>query len=99
MTWALPTNVTTIGDYGTYVVSIDPNFFSIMLFGIWLILFISLRASPNLSTPISWTTASFGALLASLLLSFAGYVGIYTPVMYLVGLITGILLLVREGGM
>ena len=97
--WALLTNVSTIGGYSQYINTIDPNFFAILLFGIWLILFIALRASPNLSTPISWTTASFGTLLASLLLTFAGLVGIYVPVIYLSALVMGILLLIREGGM
>lgn len=98
MAYALPVNVTTPGDYMSYVVSIDPNFFNVFLFGLWFILFIGLRASPNLSTPIAWTTASFGSLLLATLLLVGGYIG-SSSLLYLVGaVIVGVILLMREVG-
>ena len=88
----------TIGKYFEYVVEIDPNFFVVLLLGIWFILFIGLRASPNLTTPVSVTTASFGTLLLSVILLTGGFVG-SAPVLYCIGLLViGIILLMIERG-
>lgn len=97
--WALPTNVTTIGDYASYVVTIDPNFFNLVLLALYLLMLIALRASPNLSTPVALTTASFGGVLASVILLFGGFVGLGTTLYFLLSLILGIVLLIREGGL
>jgi len=98
MSYALPVNVTTPGDYMGYIVSVDPNFFNVFLFGLWFILFIGLRASPNLSTAVSWTTASFGSFLLAILLLVGGFIG-SSSVIYLVGaVIVGVVLLMREVG-
>jgi predicted membrane protein len=96
MAYALPTNVTSVGQYMDYVVTIDPNFFNILMLGLWFIMFIGLRASPNISTPLAWVTASFGALLASILLLIGNFIGTST-ILYLIGAtIIGIVLLMRE---
>ena len=98
MAWALPSNVTTIGDYGQYVVSVDPNFFNLLLLALFLIIFIALRASPNLSTPIALTTSAFGGTLASVILLIGGLVGLGTTLMFVIALVCGVILLIREGG-
>mgnify|MGYP003111529879 FL=1 len=96
MTYALPTNVSTVGGYMEYVVTVDPNFFNILMLGLWFIFFIGLRASPNISTPLAWVTASFGSLIASILLVTGGFIGTKT-VLYLIGaVIIGIVLLMKE---
>ena len=97
--WALPNNVTIIGDYASYVVTIDPNFFNLVLLALYLLMLIALRASPNLSTPVALTTASFGGTLASIILLFGGFVGLGTTLYFLLSLILGIVLLIREGGL
>lgn len=100
MAYALPNSSGnfTIGDYMEYVVSIDPNFFAVFLFGMWFILFIGLRASPNLTTPVSLTTASFGSLLLSIILMTGGFIG-SAPSLYFIGmLILGVILLMVERG-
>tara|TARA_R100000479_G_scaffold156388_1_gene92772 strand:+ start:632 stop:928 length:297 start_codon:yes stop_codon:yes gene_type:complete len=96
MAYALPTNVSTVGGYMEYVVTIDPNFFNVLMMGLWFIFFIGLRASPNISTPLAWVTASFGSLLASTLLLVGGFIGTAT-VLYLIGaVVIGIVLVMRE---
>ena len=100
MTYALPNSSAnfTVGNYIEYVVSIDPNFFAIFLFGMWFIMFIGLRASPNLTTPVSLTTASFGSLLLSIILMTGGFIG-SAPTLYFIGmLIIGVILLMTERG-
>lgn len=96
MTYALPTNVTGIGSLVDYIVSIDPNFFNILLVGIFFIIYIGLRASPNLTNPIAFTTASFGTTLSSILLGAGGYVGFNTILYSIAILIVGFILLFIE---
>ena len=85
MAYALPTNVSTVGSYMEYVVTIDPNFFNVLMMGLWFIFFIGLRASPNISTPLAWY-----------LLLVGGFIGTAT-VLYLIGaVVIGIVLVMRE---
>ena len=100
MVYALPNSSGnfSIGDYFEYVVSIDPNFFTVLLFGIWFILFIGLRASPNLTTPVSITTASFGALLLSVILMTGGFIGSASTLYFIGMMVIGIILLMIERG-
>jgi hypothetical protein len=100
MAYALPNSSGnfSIGDYFEYVVTIDPNFFTILLFGIWFILFIGLRASPNLTTPVSITTASFGTLLLSVILMTGGFIGSASTLYFIGMMVIGIILLMIEAG-
>ena len=98
MAYPLPNNVTTVGDYMEFVVSIDPNFFNVFLFGFFLILFIGLRASPNIGTAVAWATTSMICFLCAVLLLVGGYIG-SASLLYLVGaVVIGIMLLMREVG-
>jgi len=98
MAYPLPNNVTTVGDYMEFVVSIDPNFFNVFLFGFFLILFIGLRASPNIGTAVAWATTSMICFLCAVLLLVGGYIG-SASLLYLVGaVVIGIILLMREVG-
>jgi hypothetical protein len=98
MAYPLPNNVTTVGDYMEFVVSIDPNFFNVFLFGFFLILFIGLRASPNIGTAVAWATCSMITFLCAVLLLVGGYIG-SASLLYLVGaVVIGIILLMREVG-
>jgi len=100
MAYALPNSSGnfSIGNYFEYVVTIDPNFFTILLFGIWFILFIGLRASPNLTTPVSITTASFGTLLLSVILMTGGFIGSASTLYFIGMMVIGIILLMIEAG-
>ncbi len=98
MAYPLPTAVNTTGDYMNYVVSIDPNFFNVFLFGFFLILFIGLRASPNIGTAVAWATTSMICFFCAVLLLVGGYIG-SASLLYLVGaVVIGIILLMREVG-
>lgn len=98
MAYPLPNNVTTVGDYMEFVVTIDPNFFNVFLFGFFLILFIGLRASPNIGTAVAWATTSMICFFCAVLLLVGGYIG-SASLLYLVGaVVIGIILLMREVG-
>ncbi len=93
MAYALPTNVTGMGELFQYIVSVDGNFFNLLLISIGILIFLVMDSSGNPKRD-SIMTASFGVFLLAVLLNILNLVSslaIFIPLV-----LAGISIVIRD---
>ncbi len=71
--YPLPGNV-TFGGMFSYIASVDPNFFNIMLLVLWVVFFLGLNTAGLAKPGTAFTASSWAIFLLAMLLSIVGVV-------------------------